>query len=84
MGVISLFYTISGGLEAVIWTDVMQVVVLAGGAIFSLIWIGTSLEGGFGEIVSTGIEERKRPSVPGKVRSRKPGNTNTSIRPQSC
>ncbi|MCB0668072.1 MAG: sodium/solute symporter [Saprospiraceae bacterium] len=37
MGVLSIIYTALGGIEAVIWTDVMQVVVLLGGALLSLV-----------------------------------------------
>jgi len=33
MGVLSTFYTVLGGIEAVIWTDVIQAVVLVLGAI---------------------------------------------------
>ncbi len=35
MGGLSILYTVLGGIEAVIWTDVMQVVVLVGGAILA-------------------------------------------------
>lgn len=33
MGVITIFYTILGGIKAVIWTDVVQVIILLGGAL---------------------------------------------------
>jgi cyclically-permuted mutarotase family protein len=36
MGILSILYTVLGGIEAVIWTDVVQVVVLLGGALLSL------------------------------------------------
>ncbi len=36
MGVVATFYTVLGGIEAVIWTDVLQVIVLAGGALIAL------------------------------------------------
>lgn len=36
MGLLSILYTVLGGIEAVIWTDVLQVVVLLGGALLSL------------------------------------------------
>ncbi|MBA2117660.1 sodium:solute symporter [Bremerella alba] len=36
MGVLATTYTVLGGIEAVIWTDVVQVVVLIGGAILCL------------------------------------------------
>lgn len=37
MGVLSILYTVLGGIEAVIWTDVLQVIVLLGGALLSLV-----------------------------------------------
>ncbi len=39
MGVLSTLYTVLGGIEAVIWTDVLQVVVLVGGAIAAIVTI---------------------------------------------
>jgi len=47
MGVLCIIYTILGGIEAVIWTDVIQVIVLMGGAFLSLIIIIMSTDGGF-------------------------------------
>jgi len=38
MGVLCIVYTVVGGIEAVIWTDVVQSLVLMGGAVFSLIF----------------------------------------------
>lgn len=37
MGVITIFYTMKGGITAVIWTDVAQVVILLGGALVCMI-----------------------------------------------
>ena len=37
MGVFCTIYTVMGGIEAVIWTDVIQVVILLGGAIFCIV-----------------------------------------------
>lgn len=59
MGVICLVYTMMGGIEAVIWTDVMQVIVLLGGAILSLVLIIIALDGGFVSIVETAVENHK-------------------------
>lgn len=59
MGIISLIYTMMGGIEAVIWTDVMQVVVLLGGALLSLGLIIFSIDGGFTTIVETAIDYNK-------------------------
>lgn len=39
MGVLCIIYTTFGGIEAVIWTDVLQVIVLLGGSILALIWL---------------------------------------------
>lgn len=36
MGVFSILYTRMGGIEAVVWTDALQVVILLGGAIFAI------------------------------------------------
>lgn len=38
MGILSLIYTMMGGIEAVVWTDALQVVVLLGGAFLLLYW----------------------------------------------
>jgi len=59
MGVVSLVYTMLGGIEAVIWTDVMQVIVLLGGAILSLLLIIFKIDGGFSSIVEIASESHK-------------------------
>ncbi len=51
MGVLATLYTVLGGIEAVVWTDVLQVFVLMGGALLSLGIIAVDLagaEGGLG------------------------------------
>ncbi len=61
IGLISLIttaYTISGGIEAVVWTEVMQVVVLLGGAFFSLYYMANSV-GGFGPLIEEANEAGK-------------------------
>jgi SSS family transporter len=50
MGVLCTIYTVLGGIEAVIWTDVLQVVVLLGGAWVALFVIAGKVDGGFGGI----------------------------------
>jgi SSS family solute:Na+ symporter len=50
MGLLSILYTVLGGIEAVIWTDVIQVFVLLGGAIVSLVFIYTTVDYNFSEI----------------------------------
>jgi len=51
MGVLCIVYTVAGGIEAVIWTDVAQALILMGGAIFSLIFLLARVEGGLSEAV---------------------------------
>lgn len=52
MGILSIIYTVIGGIEAVIWTDVLQVVVLLGGAVICLFTMVNGIEGGFSEMIS--------------------------------
>lgn len=52
MGVLSLVYTMMGGIEAVIWTDALQVVVLLGGAILAIFIIIFHIPDGFSGIIS--------------------------------
>ncbi|MHC4799346.1 MAG: sodium:solute symporter family protein, partial [Planctomycetota bacterium] len=52
MGILSTVYTVLGGIEAVIWTDVIQAVVLIGGAFVALGIIIGDLDGGFSQLVS--------------------------------
>jgi SSS family transporter len=59
MGVLSTIYTVLGGIEAVVWSDVLQVVVLMGGAILSLGTIAASLEGGFSGLMATAAAHDK-------------------------
>jgi len=59
MGTLSLVYTYMGGVEAVAWTDALQVVVLLGAALTILFTIAFSLPGGAGEIVSIAMADGK-------------------------
>ena len=59
MGLLSTLYTVLGGMEAVIWTDVVQVVVLVGGALAALGIIVADLPGGVGQIIAEAAEHDK-------------------------
>ena len=59
MGILCTVYTVLGGIEAVIWTDFLQVIVLIGGAFISLVIIATNVEGGFSGIISVGMADSK-------------------------
>ncbi|MBI0399545.1 sodium:solute symporter family transporter [Cyclobacterium marinum] len=55
MGVFSTIYTVLGGMEAVIWTDVIQVVVLLGGALLSIFIAIANIDGGFSTVIEVGM-----------------------------
>jgi SSS family transporter len=52
MGIVTTAYTLVGGMKAVIWTDVIQVFVMMGGALFAIGYVIYNIEGGFGELLS--------------------------------
>jgi len=53
LGAIFVVYTAMGGLEAVIWTDFIQFVIIVVGVFFCLIPLGLKDAGGFSEIRAT-------------------------------
>jgi len=59
MGVLATFYTVLGGIEAVIWTDVLQVVVLMGGALVCLGVVAAGTDGGLAGVVAQGAADGK-------------------------
>ena len=59
MGVLCIIYTMMGGIEAVIWTDVVQTLVLVGGALFSLVLILSRLDISVAEAVRIGVDNQK-------------------------
>ena len=59
MGVLATLYTAAGGISAVIWTDVLQVVVLFGGALLSFGLILARVDGGFGSMITLAVIDDK-------------------------
>lgn len=59
MGFICLLYTMKGGIEAVVWTEMVQVFILLGGAILCLVIAITGVEGGLGQVIARGMETHK-------------------------
>ncbi len=59
MGILATVYTVMGGIEAVIWTDVLQVVVLMGGALVAMILVALEVDGGFPGMFATALEDGK-------------------------
>lgn len=58
-GVFVALYTIVGGIDAVIWTDVLQTIVLMIGGLFCLAVIISSLPGGLEQIITIASEQGK-------------------------
>jgi SSS family solute:Na+ symporter len=59
MGLLVTIYTLLGGIEAVIWTDVLQSIVLSSGAVMILIFLIIDIPGGVMEILQKGYENDK-------------------------
>jgi SSS family transporter len=59
MGVITIIYCTMGGVEAVIWGDVIQGFVLLGGALFAAIFLVSGIEGGMGKLIEISMENQK-------------------------
>lgn len=59
MGVVTILYTMLGGMKAVIWTDFIQVFVMLGGAFYAVAYIISHLHGGAGEFVRTALADGK-------------------------
>ena len=59
MGLFTICYTALGGMKAVVWTDIVQLVVKMGGALFAIGFIVWSLDGGMAEFVRTAAAEDK-------------------------
>ena len=59
MGILVTVYTVMGGIEAVIWTDVIQTIVLLMGGILCIVIVFYQIPGGFGAVFSQAIEGQK-------------------------
>lgn len=58
-GAVTAYYTIAGGLEAVIWTDVAQSIILTAGGLLILATIVWNLPGGLGQLIATAAADGK-------------------------
>ena len=58
-GVFIAFYTIAGGIEAVVWTDVVQALILMFGGVLCFATMAFELPGGLGQILSEGAAANK-------------------------
>jgi SSS family solute:Na+ symporter len=58
-GIFVAFYTVVGGIEAVVWTDVAQTIVLIFGGLFCFFIVWYNMPGGIGQIFEIAMEDRK-------------------------
>ncbi len=59
MGIIATVYTVTGGMEAVIWTDVVQAVLLLGGALATVLVVLARVDGGLAQFSSIVAADHK-------------------------
>ncbi len=58
-GVITCFYTVFGGIEAVVWTDVVQTIILLGGGLLCIVAVAVQLPGGIPQVFEIGMQYDK-------------------------
>lgn len=59
MGLVTIAYCTMGGMEAVVWGDVIQGIILVGGAIISLIYLIAGTDGGLDTVMRISIDDHK-------------------------
>lgn len=59
MGIVTIIYCTMGGIEAVVWGDVIQGIILVGGAVISLIYLIVGTDGGLMGAVHIAIDDQK-------------------------
>lgn len=59
MGVLSTVYTVAGGIEAVIWIEVLQAILLMGGALICVLMAISGTDGGVSTFWHTATEHNK-------------------------
>lgn len=59
MGLVTMAYCTMGGIEAVVWGDVIQGCILVFGALLSLGFLIFGVDGGLGEVMRVAIDDKK-------------------------
>lgn len=59
MGVITIIYCTMGGVEAVVWGDVIQGFVLMGGAVLAVFFLVGGLDGGWNQLITISMDNAK-------------------------
>ena len=59
MSIVTIIYCTMGGVEAVVWGDVVQGIILVGGAIFAVVFLAMKTEGGINGCLDIAIADDK-------------------------
>lgn len=59
MGTVTIAYCTMGGIEAVVWADVVQGIILVGGALVSLGYLIGGIDGGFSSMIDIAVSDDK-------------------------
>lgn len=59
IGVLCLIYTVMGGIEAVVWTDAIQAIVLMAGALLCFMLAVWQVDGGLAGVAKVAVADRK-------------------------
>lgn len=59
IGAVTILYTLLGGMEAVIWTDVMQSIVMIAGILFCVVSLSMTIFAGETPLIQAAIRENK-------------------------
>jgi SSS family transporter len=59
LGVVMIIFTFYGGMEAVIWVEVVQLVIYIGGAVAAAVVLLQNIDGGFSTVMSLGEQYNK-------------------------
>lgn len=59
MGVVTIVYCTSGGIEAVVWGDVIQGFILMAGALFAMVFMIAGVDGGLGGFIQLSLDQDK-------------------------
>ena len=59
VGIVAMFYTVLGGIRAVIWTDVLQFGILFGGGVLICVIVSLDVTGGFEAVVERASQAGK-------------------------
>ena len=59
LGVVMIVFTFYGGMEAVIWVEVVQLVIYIGGAVAAAVVLLQNIDGGFSTVMSLGEQYNK-------------------------